>query len=358
MLGAARLAAPSFGLEAMRLRTVVGLGLCALTAISLVVHIVTLGLASACPTHELTQLRLATRTLRDQLREARMALSSERARAQQLVQQQEQQELRHQEQQLQAELDQLKAQHEHHLEPHQVLLPDVDLAAPYTEGNTEADLGLGMGGVPASEQGAAELGAPSQAVARRAAGRHPTFRLAMVVPWLGDSFPSWMPYFLESCKRSDYLVDWLIFHQDAAVPASAPPNVLFVNLGPHGLGVQFGATIAAATEQRNRTYALVKMFQLAFQHYSYIVTEYKPTLGTVLASSHPSPNPNPYPHPSPNPNPNPNLNPNPSPSPSPNQALRGTELVQSYSESSNNDLLLIDIERRTFSMPRCARELP
>ena len=25
------------------------------------------------------------------------------------------------------------------------------------------------------------------------------------------------------------------------------------------------------------------MFQLAFQHYSYIVTEYKPTLGTVFA---------------------------------------------------------------------------
>ena len=121
-------AAPSFVLEAMRLRTVVGLGLCALTAISLVVHVVTLGLASACPTHELTQLRLATRTLRDQLRDARMALSSERARAQQLAQQQEQQELRHQERQLQAELDQLKAQHEQHLEPHQVLLPDVDLA--------------------------------------------------------------------------------------------------------------------------------------------------------------------------------------------------------------------------------------
>ena len=79
-------AAPAFVPVAMRLRTVVGLGLCALTAISLVVHIVTLGLASASPTHELTQLRLATRTLREQLREARMALSSERARAQQLAQ--------------------------------------------------------------------------------------------------------------------------------------------------------------------------------------------------------------------------------------------------------------------------------
>ena len=47
--------------------------------------------------------------------------------------------------------------------------------------------------------------------------------------------------------------------------------------------MQFGSTIAAATDQRNRTYALVKMFQLAFQHYSYIVTEYKPTHGAVFA---------------------------------------------------------------------------
>ena len=170
-----------------------------------------------------------------------------------------------------------------------MLLPDVDLAAPYTDTNTDTDLGMGMGmgmgmgGVAASAQEAGEAGAPPDpasashprdsaatppehdaalSAARRAAGRHPTFRLAMVVPWLGDTFPSWMAYFLESCKRADYLVDWLIFHQDAAVPPSVPPNVHFVNLGPHGLGVQFGSTIAAATDQRNRTYALVKMCQL------------------------------------------------------------------------------------------------
>ena len=74
----------------------------------------------------------------------------------------------------------------------------------------------------------------------------------MVVPWLGDSFPSWMPYFLESCKRSDYLVDWLIFHQDAAVPASAPPNVIFVNLGPHGLGVQVRGRVRVRVRARGR----------------------------------------------------------------------------------------------------------
>ena len=41
--------------------------------------------------------------------------------------------------------------------------------------------------------------------------------------------------------------------------------------------------MARATNQTHLTHHLVKMFQLAFQHYSYIVTEYKPTLGTVFA---------------------------------------------------------------------------
>ena len=251
----------------MRVRTVMALGaLSALTAISIVVHFITLGVASACPTEELGQLRAATHTLRDQLRAARLALSSERARAQQQQQQQEQQDLRHQEQQLQRELHQLKQQH-------QVLLPDVDLAT----------------ATVAAPSGQEAAGAPSAAVppelvaARRAVGRHPMFRLAMVVPWLGGSFPSWMEHFLASCAQSDYLVDWLVFHQDAEVPPHAPRNVRFVNLGPHGLGVQFGITIAAATNQTHRTHELVQLFQQAFQHFAYIVTEYKPTLGTVFA---------------------------------------------------------------------------
>ena len=50
------------------------------------------------------------------------------------------------------------------------------------------------------------------------------------------------------------------------MPSPTPPNVLFINLGPHGLGVQFGQTIARATNQTQRTYALVKMFQLGGPH--------------------------------------------------------------------------------------------
>ena len=122
------------------------------------------------------------------------------------------------------------------------------------------------------------------AAARRAAGRHPRYRLALVVPWLGDSFPSWFPYFVESCRASDYIADVLIFHENAKVrkrprltttdhhsiaiaatstltpvtatttrkhqqhhhqvPAAPPPNVRFINLGQHGLGILFGAALA------------------------------------------------------------------------------------------------------------------
>ena len=35
----------------------------------------------------------------------------------------------------------------------------------------------------------------------RAPSRHPTYRLAFTVPWIGRSFPSWFPYFVASCGR-------------------------------------------------------------------------------------------------------------------------------------------------------------
>ena len=35
----------------------------------------------------------------------------------------------------------------------------------------------------------------------RALSRHPTYRLAFTVPWIGRSFPSGFPYFVASCVR-------------------------------------------------------------------------------------------------------------------------------------------------------------
>ena len=114
--------------------------------------------------------------------------------------------------------------------------------------------------------------------------RHPQFRLAFTVPWIGKTFPSWFPYFLSSCRRSAFVADWLIFHEGAEMPGKdeVPPNVIFFDLGRDGLGLLFGTKLALALGMRDSTPRLVQLFQLAFREFAYIVTEYKPTHGTVF----------------------------------------------------------------------------
>ena len=117
--------------------------------------------------------------------------------------------------------------------------------------------------------------------------RHPKYRIAFTVPWIGKTFPSWFPYFLSSCRRSSFLADWLIFHEGAAMPSpeEVPLNVIFHDVGKDGLSRLFGTRLAEAlgihdAPQQSR---MVHLFQIAFREYSYIVTEYKPTHGTVFA---------------------------------------------------------------------------
>ena len=117
--------------------------------------------------------------------------------------------------------------------------------------------------------------------------RHPKYRIAFTVPWIGKTFPSWFPYFLSSCRRSTFLADWLIFHEDASMPdpEEVPPNVIFHNVGKDGLGRLFGQRIAEALGIYESTLQerLVQLFQIAFREFAYIVTEYKPTHGTVFS---------------------------------------------------------------------------
>jgi len=61
-----------------------------------------------------------------------------------------------------------------------------------------------------------------------------------------------------------------------------PPNVIFFDLGRDGLGLLFGTKLALALGMRDSTPRLVQLFQLAFREFAYIVTEYKPTHGTVF----------------------------------------------------------------------------
>ena len=48
--------------------------------------------------------------------------------------------------------------------------------------------------------------------------RHPTFRLAMLIPWVND-LPPWLSYFAATAQRSEYLVG---FRADAESPCQSP----------------------------------------------------------------------------------------------------------------------------------------
>jgi hypothetical protein len=123
---------------------------------------------------------------------------------------------------------------------------------------------------------------------RRAAGQHPDFRVAMLVPWLGPSFPPWFPLFVASCGGSDYLFDWLLFYEDASVDVPTnriPPNVHFHSVGAHGMGAIFGVELARLTDAENQTHSHVRLLQHAFSTWPYAITEYKPTYGDVFAGA-------------------------------------------------------------------------
>ena len=61
------------------------------------------------------------------------------------------------------------------------------------------------------------------------------------------------------------------------MPAAPPPNVQFINVGQHGLGILFGSALARLGGALEHTYAITKLMQQLFYEYRYIVTEYKHT---------------------------------------------------------------------------------
>lgn len=86
---------------------------------------------------------------------------------------------------------------------------------------------LGAPDASAAAEGPAAASEALLARRREAVGEvHPRLRLALTLPWVGSTFPSWFPYFLASTNRSSYLVDWLIFHEEARLPPAGevPPR--------------------------------------------------------------------------------------------------------------------------------------
>lgn len=127
-------------------------------------------------------------------------------------------------------------------------------------------------------------------------GRHPHYRIAMIVVWLGGP-PPWFAHFAASAARSSYLVDWLLFHEgalDKPVLVDAPGvdaddgaeqgggdghtqrgsgskrrtplprNVLSIDVGENGLASKFGFGLGKALGwQGVSTRRLVGSFKVA-----------------------------------------------------------------------------------------------
>ena len=116
--------------------------------------------------------------------------------------------------------------------------------------------------------------------------RVPEYRIAMVIPWVGN-LPIWSSYFFSSAAAAAPLVDFLVFHEGQKLfqPADAPSNVIFTDLGPGGIAQLFGMSLGEALELpiRNAT-IVIKAMRLMFEKWPRLVAEYKPTFGSVFAS--------------------------------------------------------------------------
>lgn len=113
--------------------------------------------------------------------------------------------------------------------------------------------------------------------------RHPTLRIAMLIPLLGSP-PDFLPYFLASARASAPLVDFFLFHEGASIPWDRPPNLKLVDVGRGGLselvGLKLGEELALPL--RNATVVL-RSLKLLFERWPRLVAEYKPAYGRFFA---------------------------------------------------------------------------
>lgn len=113
--------------------------------------------------------------------------------------------------------------------------------------------------------------------------RHPEHRIAVVIPWLGSSFPVWMNFFVESCKSNRFLVDWLIFHEGADLPSNIASNVQFIDVKEGGLAALHASKIGLSLGlSPDLTTNLSTTLADAFRTSSYLIVDFKPTIGTVF----------------------------------------------------------------------------
>lgn len=132
-------------------------------------------------------------------------------------------------------------------------------------------------------------------------------RVAMLVPYVGTDFFSWLYYFVLSTSATAENVDWFVFHENLTIPAAVfdlinkniTPHVHFINLGKKGMSYIFARRIADAEEElmkddgynrseeayAQRVAQLVKGCEEMFGRKGggYMLADYKPTFGWIFA---------------------------------------------------------------------------
>ena len=112
--------------------------------------------------------------------------------------------------------------------------------------------------------------------------RHPTFRLAMLIPWVNE-LPPWLTYFITTAQRSAFLIDWLIFHETLTPPGHLPDNVRFIDLGAGGLSQLFGLKMGEELGMPVRNASLlIRSMRFMLEKWPRLVAEYKPAFGSIF----------------------------------------------------------------------------
>ena len=88
---------------------------------------------------------------------------------------------------------------------------------------------------------------------------------------------------MATAQRSDYLIDWLIFHETLTPPRNLPSNVRFIDLGPGGLSQLIGLKMGEELGMPVRNASLlIRSMRFMLEKWPRLVAEYKPAFGSVF----------------------------------------------------------------------------
>lgn len=164
-------------------------------------------------------------------------------------------------------------------------LVDKELGEARTDNTQAAARGVRHGTHSADEAAASSDADPlydSENPSRPCGKRHPTIRVAMLIPWVNE-LPPWLAYFITTAQRSAFLVDWLIFHEVLTPPGHLPENVRFIDLGAGGLSQLFGLKMGEELGMPVRNASLlIRSMRFMLEKWPRLVAEYKPAFGSIF----------------------------------------------------------------------------